>query len=275
MRTRPTPKKVKNIFLGLEVKNQTILEVFRLHNEDFAKLVGISKSVQTYKKYELVRKRLESFIKEEYHASDIALKDINHMFLHNFEIYLMTTFNCEENTTGKFLQRFRTIIIMAKNNGWIKKDPFANFKIKYKKTDRGYLTQEEIDKMRKEFASKRLEQVRDVFVFCCYTGLAYIDVKNLDRSKIRTSFDGRLWIMDKREKTDISFNVPLLTVAKEIIDKYSGTQPDGMLLPVTSNQKMNEYLKEIATLCGIDKILTFHMSRHTFATLALICRTPF
>lgn len=263
-------ERVKNIFLGIEVKHQTVLELFQRHNDDIAKLVGISKSKETLQKYEVARKRMADFIKEYYNVSDISLKEVNHMFLHNFEIYLMTSCNCKENTTAKFLQRFRTIIIMAKNNGWIHIDPFANYKIRFKKTERPYLTQQEIDIIiQKKFATERLERVRDIFIFSCFTGLAYIDVKNLRQSNIRTSFDNGLWVMGKREKTGVNYNVPLLDVAKQIIEKYSGTLPDNKVLPVMSNQKMNEYLKEIGSLCGVDKDLTFHVARHTFATLTL------
>ncbi|KGN92772.1 site-specific recombinase XerD [Bacteroides heparinolyticus] len=263
-------ERVKNLFLGIEVKHQTVLELFQRHNKDVAKLVGINKSKETLQKYEVAYKRMAGFIKEYYNVSDISLKEVNHMFLHNFEIYLMTTCRCAPNTTAKFLQRFRTIIIMAKNNGWIHIDPFANFKIRFQKTDRGYLTQQEIDTiMQKEFTTERLEKVRDIFIFSCFTGLAYIDVKNLRQSNIRTSFDDRLWVMGKREKTGVSFSVPLLDIPKKIIEKYSGKLPDDKVLPVASNQKMNEYLKEIGTICGIGKDLTFHLARHTFATLTL------
>ena len=263
-------ERVKNIFLGLEIKHQTVLELFQRHNDDIEKLVGITKSRETHQKYEVARKRMADFIKEYYNVSDISLKEVNHMFLHNFEIYLITTCKCKENTTAKFLQRFRTIILMAKNNGWIHIDPFANYKIRFKKTDRGYLTQDEINIiMRKKFASERLERVRDIFIFSCFTGLAYIDVKNLRQSNIRTSFDDGLWIMGKREKTGVNFNVPLLEVAKEIVEKYSGQLPDDKVLPVMSNQKMNEYLKEIGEVCGIGKDLTFHTARHRILSFGL------
>lgn len=265
-----TAERVKNIFLGVEVKQQTVLELYQRHNEDIEKLVGISKSKETLQKYKVAQSRMASFIKEYYHASDISLKEVNHMFLHNFEIYLMTTCKCKENTTAKFLQRFRTIILMAKNNGWIQVDPFTNFKIKFKKTDRGYLNEQEINTLcQKKFASDRLDRVRDIFVFCCFTGLAYIDVKNLKQNNIRTSFDEGLWVIGKREKTGVTYKVPLLDIPKQIIDKYADTLPYNKLLPVLSNQKMNEYLKEIGTVCGIEKDLTFHLSRHTFATLTL------
>ena len=211
-----------------------------------------------------------NFIKEYYNVADISLKEVNHSFLRNFEVYLMTSCKCKENTTAKFLQRFRTIILFAKNNGWIHIDPFANYKIKFKKVDRGYLMQEQIDEiMKKQFSSERLERVRDIFIFSCYTGLSYIDVKGLDESNIRISFDNNLWIMGKREKTGTSYNIPLLDIPKQIIEKYKGTMPNKKVLPVPSNQKVNEYLKEIGAVCGIDKDLTFHLARHTFATLTL------
>lgn len=265
-----TAEKVKNYFLGGATKHHNLLEQFIRHNEDVEKLIGISKSKATYQKYEVTRKHLTNFIKEKYNLSDISFKEINHLFLTDFEVYLLSTCGCNPNTTAKFMQFLKRIVIIAKNNGWIKADPFANYKIRIKKVDRGYLSQEEVEAIiAKKFSTKRLEQVRDIFIFSCFCGLAYIDVKKLRKENIRTSFDGNLWIMDKREKTDVSFSIPLLDIAKKILDKYEGTLPNGQILPVPSNQKMNAYLKEIGALCGIDKDLTFHIARHTFATLTL------
>lgn len=265
-----TAEKVKNHFLGGATKEHNLLDLFKRHNDDVERLIGVSKSKATYQKYEITRKHLTDFIKEKYNLSDISFKEINHLFLTDFEVYLLTTCGCNPNTTAKFMQFFKRIVIIAKNNGWIKADPFANYKIRIKKVDRGYLQQEEVEAiMVKEFSTKRLEQVRDIFVFSCFCGLAYIDVKNLRENNIRTSFDGNLWIMGKREKTDVSFTIPLLDVPQQILDKYKGTLPEGRILPVPSNQKMNAYLKEIGTICGIEKELTFHLARHTFATLTL------
>ncbi len=265
-----TPERIKNIFFGIEVKHQMLLELFKRHNEDIFKLIGVNKSMVTYQKYEVTRKHLTSFIKENYSVSDISLKEINHLFLTDFEAYLRAIRGCNANTTAKFMQRLKSIILMAKNNGWIHSDPFANYKIKVPKVDRGYLTQEELDSIiQKVLTTKRLEQVRDIFVFACYTGLAYIDVRNLREKHIRTSFDGNLWIMKKRQKTDIQSNIPLLDIPMQILEKYKGTLPNEMVLPVPSNQKMNAYLHEIGDLCGIEKSLTFHLARHLFATLTL------
>lgn len=265
-----TAEKVKNHFLGGTTKHHNLIELFNRHNEDVKKLIGISKSKATYQKYEVTKKHLANFIKEKYNLSDISFKEINHLFLTDFEVYLLTSCGCNSNTTAKFMQFFKRIVIIAKNNGWIKTDPFANYKIRIKKVDRGYLSQEEVEAiMAKEFSTKRLEQVRDIFIFSCFSGLAYIDVKKLRKENIRTSFDGNLWIIGKREKTDVSFSIPLLDVPKKILEKYEGTLPENRILPVPSNQKMNAYLKEIGALCGIDKEISFHLARHTFATLTL------
>ena len=266
-------ERVKNIFLGIEVKQQYLLELFKRHNEDVDKLIGISKSKATYQKYEVTRKHLAKFVKEKYNVSDVSLKEINHMFISDFEVYLLTTGGCKSNTVAKFMQFFKRIVIIARNNGWIHHDPFANYKIRIGKIDRGYLTQEQIEIiMQKQFVSKRLEQVRDIFIFSVFTGLAYIDVKNLHEKHIRTSFDGNLWIMTKRQKTDVVTNIPLLDIPKLILDKYAGTLPNDVVLPVLSNQKMNAYLKEIGDVCGIDKNLTFHLARHTFATSVTLAK---
>ena len=239
-----TAEKVRNAFLGFTAKQRTLLELFKKHNEDAQKLVGISKTPATMAKYDRCYRRIEEFMKAKYNITDIALKEINHMFITDFETYLRTVSLCNENTTAKFMQTFRMIVIMAKNNGWIYTDPFMNYKIRLKRVDRGYLTEQEIQKiLKKKFPTKRLEQVRDVFIFSCFTGLSYIDIKTL--------------------------KVPLLKIPLAILKKYDGQLPKGELLPVLSNQKLNSYLKEIADLCGINKNITFHMSRHTFATMCL------
>lgn len=268
-----TAEKVRNAFLGIETKQRTFLELFKKQNDDAKKLVGISKTPATLAKYDRCYRRMEEFMKYQYKVSDIALKEINHMFITDFETYLRSVSKCNENTTAKFMQTFRMIVIIAKNNGWIFTDPFANYKIRLKRVDRGYLTDAELQKiMKKKFPTKRLEQVRDVFLFSCFTGLSYVDVKELKASEICTSFDGKLWIMKHRQKTDTPVNVPLLKIPLAILKKYEGQLPKGELLPVLSNQKLNSYLKEIGDLCGINKNITFHVARHTFATTTTLSK---
>ena len=159
---------------------------------------------------------------------------------------------------------------MCIDNGWLDKDPFIKYKPKVKVVARDYLIKEELETMAtKSNSSSRFEQVKDIFIFCCYTGLAYIAVKELKRAEIIKGIDGQQWIFTTRQKTNTASRIPLLTQAWEIIHKYehhpecAGTDK---VLPVLSNQKMNSYLKEIADVCGINKELTFHIARNTFAT---------
>ena len=171
------------------------------------------------------------------------------------------------------MQFFKRIILIARNNGILIGDPFANYKIRLEKVDRGYLTEDEIKIiLKKKMVSERLEQVRDVFIFSCFSGLAYVDVANLKEDNIRKSFDGNLWIITKRQKTNTDVNVPLLDIPKMILEKYKGKLPNGKVLPIISNQKLNAYLKEIADVCGVKKNLTFHLARHTFATTTTLAK---
>jgi len=268
-----TAEKVKNEFLGISEHHETLLSLFQKHNEDVKKLIGVSKSAGTYQKYEVTRRHLQKFMQLKYQITDISLKEIKHLFVTDFEIYLLTTAACNTNTTAKFMQFFKRIILIARNNGLIATDPFANYKIRLISVDRGYLTQEDVEKiLKKEFAIKRLELVRDIFIFSCFTGLSYIDVKNLTNKEIRISFDNNLWIMTKRQKTKVDSNILLLDVPKMIIEKYKGKSINDQVLPILSNQKMNAYLKEVGDLCEVDKELTFHLARHTFATTITLAK---
>lgn len=262
-----TAEKVRNAFLGITTRTESVLNLFKEILDEYNALKGISKSEATVQKYTRCYNRVEQFLKAKYKLSDMPLVEVDNKFIVGFECYLRTVCNCNENTAAKFLQTFKLVIIRAKENGYIKADPFANYRIRIKKVDRGYLTQEELDSIiEKEFTTKRLAQVRDIFIFSCYTGLAYIDIKELREEHIRTSFDGNKWIMTHRHKTNTPVNVPLLDIPQAIINKYKGQLKEGQLLPVPSNQKTNQYLKEIADACGIDKNITFHLARHTFAT---------
>jgi site-specific recombinase XerD len=263
-------EKIKNCFLGIDAKHQNLLELFDQHNREKKMLVGINIAKSTYNKYRITRDHLAAYIKDWHHLSDIPLKEINHKFVCDFETFLLTERHSEENTIAKYMQMFKHIIGIAIKYRWIYDNPFSGYKIHLKKTDRGYLTQEEIEILiNQKFSTKKLERARDVFVFCCFTGLSYIDVRKLTEENIKISFDGGQWIMGKRRKTDVGYNVPLLEIPKMILEKYKGSLPDGRLLPVTTNQNSNIYLKEIGELCGLKKKLTFHLSRHTFATLTL------
>lgn len=261
------PEQIRNAFLGLEEKEKTLITYFSQFNEQYKQKVGTTATQKTYSRYELTKQRLIDFMKERYHVSDMQIRELNTVFIENFYLYLRNTCDISNNTAMKFVQRFRTVLNYARNTGLDFIDPFANYKFNFERVDRGYLEQAEIDKIyNKEFTSQRLEQVRDMFIFSCYTGLSYIDLCNLTPENIKTGFDDKLWIMTKREKTGIDSNIPLLEIPRQILAKYEGRLKAGKLLPVISNQKMNDYLDEIAVICEINKHITFHLARHTFAT---------
>ncbi len=268
-----TVEKIRDAYLGVKSKVQMLLTVFREHNAELRLRIGKDITAKGVQKYERTCTRLGEFMKHQYNIDDIPLKKVDYNFIYSFETYLTTIWDYNVNTTAKYLQRFKHIVVLAKNNGWILSDPFLNFKIRFKKVDRGYLTEDElIIIMEKRFAIKRLEQVRDIFVFSCFTGLAYVDMKNLNRRDIQKSFDGKLWIMKKRQKTDVQSRILLLDVPKQILEKYKGIPNGNSLLPAISNQRLNSYLKEIADVCGIEKNLTFHLARHTFATTVTLAK---
>ena len=260
------PEKIKNILLGIDTdKKKMLLEYFTEHNEFYLLKIGKDTSQTTHGRYELTKSRLKEFLMAEYKLSDIPVMELTPIFVEKFFLFLQNDHNCNNNTALKFVQRFRTVFNYIKSTGAdIKIDPFVSFRFKTKKVVREVLTQEEIDIIyKKNFLTERLRHVRDVFIFMCYTGLSYIDVAQLTEDNIKTAFDGHQWVMTKRQKTNVPSNIRLLEIPLEIIERYKGKQKDSKVFPVCSNQKMNEYLKEIATICGINKQITCHISRHS------------
>lgn len=262
-----TAEMVRNAYMGITQREESLLKLYEQHLEDTKKLVGLSKANPTYQKYERMYRRVVEFMKKKYNITDIPLREIKYQFIVDLEFFLRTEYGYSQNTTYKCMKFFKQVINKAIRAGLITVDPFNGYKISVQRVDRGFLSEDDLKKMmEKEFASKRLEQVRDIFVFACFSGLAYIDLANLRVDNIQKMFDGRLWIVTHRQKTNTKVTVPLLPPAIKILKKYEGKYLDGQLLPIITNQKLNCYLKEIADICGIEKNLTFHLARHTFAT---------
>jgi site-specific recombinase XerD len=215
-------------------------------------------------------KHTRDFLLWKYKISDIDIKRIDHEFIMSYDFYFRSERNCNNNSTVKYLKNFKKIILICMANGWLDKDPFIKYKSKVKEVKRDYLNAEELAAMTtKLLVSDRVAQVRDIFLFSCYTGLAYADVKKLRRSELVTGLDSQKWIYTSRQKTDTASRIPLLPQALKLLAQYEDHPQcvdNGLLLPVLSNQKMNSYLKEIADACGITKELTYHIARHTFAT---------
>lgn len=260
---------LRDRYMGVDNKTKTILEIFQEHNEKCKGLINVDFAPGTVERYETCKSHVEDFIKLKYKRSDLSLQEITPMFMNDFEYYLKTVRKCCNNTTIKYIKNFKKIIRIALANGWMKSDPFVNIKYHLDDVDLAYLTEAELDKlMKKQFRVERLQQVKDIYLFCCFTGLAFIDVKNLKYDDIEDK-NGMLWIKKKRQKTKNWCNVPLLAPAVSLMNKYKSNASclkNGLVLPVLSNQKMNAYLKEIADLCEINKNLSTHTARHTFAT---------
>jgi site-specific recombinase XerD len=261
---------VKNELMGIDETKRMLIPIFKDHNNRIKELVGKEYATGTLERYKTSLSHTTEFLKWKYKVSDIEINKIDHAFITDYEFWLRSVRNCANNTTVKYIKNFKKIIKICISNGWLDKDPFANYKSKIREVERDYLTQEEVqDIYSKIFITERLNQVKDIFVFSCFTGLAYIDVKNLTVSNISMGVDGEKWIFTHRQKTETASRIPLLPIPEELILKYDNHPQcikEDKLLPVLSNQKMNAYLKEIADVCGIKKDLTFHIARHTFAT---------
>ncbi|MFZ0488736.1 MAG: site-specific integrase [Salegentibacter sp.] len=260
--------KIKDVYLGKGDNKKSILEMFEEHNGRMEKLVGKEYSFRTLQRYKTTKKHLGAFISANFRTKDYPVKDIDTKFINSFIYYLKTELDLSHNSSLKYVSYLKKIVRIAYANGWIEKDPFYNFKLKNKIIDREFLSKDELIKiMEKGFSIPRIEHVRDVFLFSCYTGLAYADVQKLNADDIVKGIDGNLWIKTKRTKTKSLSSIPLLPVAQKLLEKYENMEfSQNRLLPVYTNQRMNSYLKEIADSCGIKKNLTFHMARHTFAT---------
>ena len=268
-------ERIKQDYLGRTVSTDTIMELFDAHNEDVKKQVGNGLSSTTLDKYELVRRRFAGMIMKNYRRKDLRLAEVTPFVIHDFEVYLKTVIGQNANTATKTLKTFKSVILFGIRNGLTTNNPFANIRFHLKPVDRGYLEDDEINRiMNKEIENERLSLIRDLFVFSCFTGLAYIDLANLKAENIVT-LNGVEWIKGRRVKTGTFINVVLMDIPKRIILKYADDKRRGdRLFPIISNQKMNAYLKEIAAICNINKNLTCHIARHTFATMALSKGVP-
>ncbi|MDV3927782.1 recombinase [Elizabethkingia anophelis] len=265
-----TCESLRNKYLGVEEKKLTIIEVFKGHNLKMKELIGKEFSKGTWERYETSLRHTEAFMKWKFNITDIDIREINPGFIADYEFYLRTVRNCSNNSAVKYLKNFQKIINICLSNEWLSKNPFVSHKSKIDTVDVRFLTELDLMRIRsRKFVSERLRIVRDIFVFCCFTGLAYIDVKNLTRQKMIRGIDGGLWLKIKRTKTKVEASIPILPEAQEIINRYEDHPKcinEDTILPVPSNQKINEYLKEIGALCEIDFDITFHTARHTFAT---------
>tara|TARA_R110002012_G_C11667602_1_gene612740 strand:- start:4909 stop:6180 length:1272 start_codon:yes stop_codon:yes gene_type:complete len=261
---------VKNVFLGKGQKQYMILEIFQDHNDEMESLVGKEYSAGTLQRYKAAKSHISDYIAHKYQKKDYPLKKIDYEFITGFDYFLKSKKNCSHNTATKYIVNFKKIVRIAYANQWIDRDPFFHWSASWKQKEREFLTHEELESMLKqEFEFERLDTVRDMFLFCCYTGLAFADIEKLTKDDLVKDIKGNQWIKTKRKKTKVLSSIPLLSIPEAIIEKYKEHPrviEKKTLLPVYTNQRTNSYLKEIATACKIKKTLTTHLARHTFAT---------
>lgn len=264
-----TPERLKQALLGKDqVQPRGYVEIFDQWLVEYSKMVGITTSKRTLDKYILVRNRLQDYIASQLGVKDISLEEVTPKFLSNFDNYLRVEYNMANNHAMKIRQKLRTIYKVAIDNGWVSKNPFSTVKIHFDPVERDVLTKSELTALiQTDMIFDRLEKMRDVFVFACFTGLAHCDVAGLTKENIITDETGQVWLKTHRQKTSEVVDIPLLEIPQLIIKKYEGMKElNGKLLPTLTNSCSNLYLKEVAVRCGINKTLTFHMARHTFAT---------
>lgn len=260
---------LRDRYLGVEANSRTILQVFDEHNQKCEGLKNKGFAPATIQRYCTTRKHFAEFIRESYQRPDLNLGELTPKVIGDFDYFLKTKHNCSHNTATKYLKNFKKITRIAIANGWLKSDPFITTKFHLDDVDMAYLTEEELQRiMTLHLSNQRLQRVRDIYVFCCFTGLAFTDTKELLYSNIEEREDGK-WIITRRHKTKQLCRIPMMSPALTIMEKFKSDPyciKTGRVLPVPSNQKTNAYLQEIADLAGINKHLSTHTARHTFAT---------
>jgi len=266
-----TAESLKNAYLGKGVKERSLKEALDFYISRFTEQVNTGKkALNTLKSLNTTRDKLYVFIKHRFHLSDMQLRDIKSSFAFDFEHFLITNDRVSSNTAMKYIKIFKRVMKMTVDQEWIAAHPISAFKCGYTEPQRERLTMDDIMTLyRKDLHMDRLTEVRDVYLFCCFTGFAYQDVANLTKDNVVMGIDGERWIVKDRKKTNTPERIPLLPISLEIIERYKGHPycvNNNLLLPVNSNQRFNGYLKEIAVICGIKKHLTTHTARHTFAT---------
>ena len=246
------------------LKEKTLLEVFIEHNEDQAKNVGNGVAKATHWISVYTFRLVKEYMLQKYERNDIYLRELNQNFIQSFHTFLKIDKGMKQNSATKYLKQLKKIINIAVANSYMTFNPFATYKIEREPVEIDFLDEEELRKIINfDTPIPRLEKAKDMFLLGCFTGLSYIDIKTLAPEHFEKDSAGRIWIKKRREKTGILARIPLLPIAKLILDKYKGNE---RLLPIQDPADINKYLKDIAILCNINKRICFHTSRHTFAS---------
>ena len=273
-----TAQKLKLAFLGVGIMEDSLLKVFKKNNDDFGKMVVQGeRSESTYYKYKIVYNHVAEFIKSRYHRDDMAFRELTCDFIREFDFFLRIDKKCTHNTVWVYTMPLYRVAEIAVKNGLIRKNPFEDYEIAMKENDRSYLLKENVESLLLHNPSKQnYEIVKDLFVFSCFTGLSYIDIKQLKSTNIQSFFDGHDWIISRRQKSDVASNVRLMEIPKRIIEKYKGTTRNDFIFPVPTNKICNSHIGKLVQELEIvtEQKVTFHTARHTFGTMFLTEGVP-
>lgn len=260
-----SPAKIKEMYLGADSRRM-LLAFFRSHNEEFERTVGVTRSRNTYYKYRCVCMHLANFIAEKYRCDDIPLHAVDSRFVADFHRYIRCESRCKGNTVWVYMIALKHIVMLARSRGHIARDPFLGYKLRSEPTARSFLSLDEVRRIiALPLASPALRFVRDMFLFSCFTGLSYVDLRELRSENIET-VDRELWLNTSRRKTGAAVSVRLFDLPRAIIARYSSGARDGQLFALPSNGWCNLCLRRIMKMSGIERRITFHSARHTFAT---------
>ena len=268
------PKWLKDYTLGSPERHEMLLYMFNKHNEDFRKMIGYGRSLKSYQRYDIVYRHLRTFIRQRYSLEDVRVSYITIHMINAFEQYLRVSVGLKNNTVWMYMITFKHIVALARAAGLIRSDPFATYKNRFQQVERGYLTEEELQRILQYRPAEGTEAlVRDLFLFSAFTGLSYTDLKALTWDNVRSLFDGQTWVMTRRRKTGTPSNILLLDIPKQIMERH-GDSAAAHIFRVPSNNCCNDYLVAMGQKCGIATRITFHIARHTFATLSLSKGVP-
>ena len=268
------PQWLKEYTLGAPERQEMLLYMFHKHNEEFRKMVGYGKSQKSYQRYDIVYRHLRTFIRSRYFLEDIRVKYVTIHLINAFEQYLRVTLGLKNNTVWVYMITFKHIIALARAAGAIRSDPFSTYKNRFEQVERGYLTEEELQRLMLEPLEEGTQRrVRDLFIFSAFTGLSYTDIRNLRWDNVREVFDGETWIVTRRRKTHTPTSLLLLDIPRQILERC-GDRSTSYIFRMPSNNCCNDYLIDLGRQCGIATRITFHIARHTFATLSLSKGVP-
>ncbi|MCD8273382.1 MAG: site-specific integrase [Alistipes sp.] len=262
-----TAEKVKNAYLGFGEKYRLLLESFEKFTSDLQKRVGIDRSYGTWKRYHKSIDHLRSFMHREYHVSDIPLAELEQSFIEQYHVYLKSILGLKPMTVSGYLKCLKYVVKIAFNNGWMPRNPFALYQYTAPNPVRNFLTEEELRRMMTtRLRYRRQDYNRDMFLFSCFTGICYADMASLTYDQLEQDTNGDWWLSGNRQKTETKYVVKLLPYPLFILDKYRGLAGNRYLFKLSSLDSIDDSLKNIARECGIDKQLSFHIARHTYAT---------